>query len=175
MARHPNPNRPRYSAMIGTARRAKGWTQNELAKITHLAPEAIKKYEAGQRMPDYETLYTICSVLDLNINDLGDYELHIKDSVSTYQYYIERPFKEFCQMVDDNIRISTVNSNDSGYDIVIQYTDSNGKVHIAPATQQGIIEKSAKIKRKLQDQYRYKLQKELTKLAIAIATKNSKS
>lgn len=174
MARHPNPNRPRYSAMIGTARRAKGWTQNELAKITHLAPEAIKKYEAGQRMPDYETLYAICSVLDLNINDLVDYELQ-KEGVSTYQYYIERPFKEFCQMVDDNIRISTVNSNDSGYDIVIQYTDSNGKVHIAPATQQGIIEKSAKIKRKLQDQYRYKLQKELTKLAIAIATKNSKS
>ena len=176
MARKPNPNRPRYSAMIGEARRAKGWTQEDLARETNLEPTAIKKYEAGQRCPAFDVLYVICSVLGLDIYDVMDLDLRTGENLSNYHEYVDRPFNEFAKQIDKKISIASL--ADSGYtkgDISILYEGNNGKTYEGITTKTDFILKAAAIRQNLQEEYQKKFSAELSKLAINIAKGNTKT
>ena len=180
MARHPNPNRPNYSKMIGAARRAKGWTQDDLAKATGLESTAIKKYEAGQRQPNHATLHKICSVLNINVYDVidvRDVSPQSKTGLSRWHDYVEKPFEDFCKIVtSDNIRIYKVRSHmHTETDASITFVNPEGKTQTGTTSQMNIVEKASAIREHLESEYRVKLKEELTKLAINIATGKTKS
>ena len=43
-------------------RKAKGWKQDDLAKMVSLSRSAIANYECGLRAPDFSTLEQLCDI-----------------------------------------------------------------------------------------------------------------
>ena len=54
---------------IQNARKAKGMTQDALAKAINVTRQTISNYESGKRLPDVSTLIRISQVLDYNLMD----------------------------------------------------------------------------------------------------------
>lgn len=159
MARHPNPNRPRYSQLIGAARREKHWTQERLAAETGIEPAAIKKYEAGQRQPGFDVLYAICTVLDLDIYYVMDVDLRHGDSMN-YHEYVDKPFNKILSMLDDTVSVTSL--SDSGYTddhISILYND---KERVTTKTE--LIRQATDIRMRLKNEYKVRLAEEINKL-----------
>ena len=168
MPRKPNPNRPHYSVLIGEARRSKGWTQEELARKVNLELTTIKKYETGERTPAFDELYDVCSVLGIDVYDAM--ELDLKKGGSTgYSKYVEKPFKEFCSMINSDIIINEL--DDWGYtddDIEVVY-QTEDDIKSGYTSKIALILKAAAIKKRLQKKYHEDLSKELTDLMVNIA------
>lgn len=55
---------------IQMLRKAKGWTQKELAERLELATGTVQQYELGKRSPSVETLQSIAKLLGVSIDDL---------------------------------------------------------------------------------------------------------
>lgn len=55
---------------IRMMRKAKGMTQEDLAKAIGQSPSSITMYETGRRTPDYDVLETIADVFNVSIFDL---------------------------------------------------------------------------------------------------------
>lgn len=55
-----------YNQKLRSARKKLGITQLELAEKLGSSPSAIGMYEQGRRAPGYETLYKICSILNIS-------------------------------------------------------------------------------------------------------------
>lgn len=159
MSRKLNPNRPRYAAMIGDARRAKGWTQAQLAENVGLEETTIRKYESGQRTPGFDELYNLCSVLNLDIYDVMDMDLKHNESTN-YIEYVDKPYKKILALLDDSI--SVANLADSGYtdnDIAVYYNDNE-----TITTKTELILQAAAIRKQLQVEYKTRLTEEINRL-----------
>lgn len=63
-------NQIRIGAFICERRRAKGWTQNQLAQKLGITDKAISKWEAGKSMPDLSLFMPLCTLLDISLNEL---------------------------------------------------------------------------------------------------------
>lgn len=61
-----------FEERLGRARKEKGYTQEELANRLGVTPQAVSKWERGVGLPDIETLFYICEILDCS----SDYLLH---------------------------------------------------------------------------------------------------
>lgn len=59
-------NNKNYNQKLRSARKKLGITQLELAEKLGSSPSAIGMYEQGRRTPSYETLYKICSILNIS-------------------------------------------------------------------------------------------------------------
>lgn len=59
-----------FQNMLKQLRKAKGLTQDELAKILKVSRSAIGMYENGSREPDYETLEIIADFFNVDIDYL---------------------------------------------------------------------------------------------------------
>jgi transcriptional regulator with XRE-family HTH domain len=57
-----------FSKNLTTARKLKGWTQEQAAEKLFKSRGAYAQYETGKYQPSHETLYFICEVF--NIADL---------------------------------------------------------------------------------------------------------
>lgn len=66
MFQEPNPMQRR----IRELRRARGWTQEELAQQAHLSPDIVSRIERGDRQPRLETLRLIAEAFDLSLTEL---------------------------------------------------------------------------------------------------------
>ena len=63
---------------IGAERRAKGWTQRQLADKLQLTDKAISRWETGKGLPDVSLLLPLANVLDITVGELlaGERHLH---------------------------------------------------------------------------------------------------
>lgn len=62
-----------FSEKIRNARRAKGWTQKDLAQATGMALRTIQNYELGARLPKKRDTYlALAKALDINEDVLLD-------------------------------------------------------------------------------------------------------
>lgn len=55
---------------IGAERRAKGWTQRQLADKLQLTDKAISRWETGKGLPDVSLLLPLANVLDVTVGEL---------------------------------------------------------------------------------------------------------
>ena len=60
-----------FKERIFQARKAKGFSQEELAELVGVSRQAVSKWETGEAMPDTEKLITLCTVLDLDMEYLA--------------------------------------------------------------------------------------------------------
>ena len=51
---------------IFSARKAKGYSQEDLAEIVNVSRQAVSKWETGDAMPDMEKCIALCEALDLS-------------------------------------------------------------------------------------------------------------
>ena len=57
-------------AFISERRKAKGWTQSQLAEKLGITDKAISKWETGRSMPDLSLFMPLCTLLDVTLNEL---------------------------------------------------------------------------------------------------------
>ena len=63
-------NQIRIGAFISERRKAKGWTQSQLAEKLGLTDKAVSKWETGRSMPDLSLFVPLCTLLDITLNEL---------------------------------------------------------------------------------------------------------
>ncbi len=63
-------NQVKIGAFISERRKAKGWTQSQLAEKLEIADKAISKWETGRSMPDLSLFLPLCTLLDVFLNEL---------------------------------------------------------------------------------------------------------
>lgn len=60
-----------FKERIFQARKAKGFSQEDLAELVGVSRQAVSKWETGEAMPDTEKLIALCSALDLDMEYLA--------------------------------------------------------------------------------------------------------
>ena len=63
-------NQIKIGAFISERRKAKGWTQSQLAEKLGITDKAISKWETGRSMPDLSLFMPLCTLLDVTLNEL---------------------------------------------------------------------------------------------------------
>ncbi|MDE7342387.1 MAG: ATP-binding cassette domain-containing protein [Lachnospiraceae bacterium] len=63
-------NQNKIGAFISERRRAKGWTQNDLAEKLGITDKAVSKWETGRSLPDLSLFVPLCDLLDITLNEL---------------------------------------------------------------------------------------------------------
>lgn len=63
-------NQNKIGAFISEHRRAKGWTQNQLAEKLEITDKAVSKWETGRSLPDLSLFVPLCNLLDITLNEL---------------------------------------------------------------------------------------------------------
>lgn len=166
MSKRPRADLPRYAKMIGDARRAKKLTQAQLGKLVGLEETTIRKYENAQRVPAFDEIFNICAVLDLNVFDVMNVDLHQSGSTD-YHEYVDKPFIEFTNMLESKYKIFPL--TDSGYTDDAFLLQDNVKEKVVSKME--FILKASAIRRQLQEKYKKQLANEINKLANCIMKK----
>lgn len=74
----------KFGERLGVYRQNKGFTQEEFAFRMGVTPQAISKWERGQSLPDLSFMNGICSVLDIDANEMLDIlPVHLKEENDT--------------------------------------------------------------------------------------------
>ncbi len=60
----------RIGAFIAERRKAKGWTQSQLAEKLEITDKAVSKWETGRSMPDLSLFMPLCTLLEVTLNEL---------------------------------------------------------------------------------------------------------
>ncbi|MDE7286540.1 MAG: ATP-binding cassette domain-containing protein, partial [Lachnospiraceae bacterium] len=60
----------KIGAFIAECRKKRGWTQNQLAEQLGLTGKAVSKWETGRSMPDLSLFSSLCSLLEISVNEL---------------------------------------------------------------------------------------------------------
>ncbi len=63
-------NQIRTGAFISERRKAKGWTQSQLAEKLGITDKAVSKWETGRSMPDLSLSMPLCTLLDVTLSEL---------------------------------------------------------------------------------------------------------
>lgn len=63
-------NQIKIGTFISERRKAKGWTQSQLAEKLEITDKAISKWETGRSMPDLSLFMPLCTLLDITLNEL---------------------------------------------------------------------------------------------------------
>ena len=63
-------NQIKIGAFISERRKAKGWTQSQLAEKLEITDKAISKWETGRSMPDLSLFIPLCTLLNVTLNEL---------------------------------------------------------------------------------------------------------
>lgn len=63
-------NQGKIGKFISECRKAKGWTQNQLAEKLGITDKAVSKWETGRSMPDLSLFTPLCNLLDISLNEL---------------------------------------------------------------------------------------------------------
>lgn len=83
---------------ISIYRKKAGLTQDELAEKLHVKKTSLASWEQGKSLPDIDTLFTLCDILQVNISVISGFEPqqsqhHLGDGV-------QHAINEFYQAVD---------------------------------------------------------------------------
>lgn len=60
-----------FKERIFQARKAKGYSQEDLAEMVNVSRQAVSKWETGEAMPDMEKFIALCDALDLSMEYLA--------------------------------------------------------------------------------------------------------
>lgn len=63
-------NQTQIGKFISECRKAKGWTQNQLAEKLGITDKAVSKWETGRSMPDLSLFTPLCNLLEITLNEL---------------------------------------------------------------------------------------------------------
>ncbi len=63
-------NQIKIGAFISECRKAKGWTQSQLAEKLEITDKAVSKWETGRSMPDLSMFMPLCTLLGVSLNEL---------------------------------------------------------------------------------------------------------
>lgn len=63
-------NQVKIGTFISECRKAKGWTQNQLAEKLGITDKAVSKWETGRSMPDLSLFTPLCNLLGITLNEL---------------------------------------------------------------------------------------------------------
>ena len=63
-------NQGKIGAFISERRKAKGWTQSQLAEKLGVTDKAVSKWETGRSMPDLSLFMPLCALLEITLNEL---------------------------------------------------------------------------------------------------------
>ena len=63
-------NQIKIGAFISERRKAKGWTQSQLAEKLKITDKAVSKWETGRSMPDLSLFLPLCTLLEVTLNEL---------------------------------------------------------------------------------------------------------
>ncbi|MFG6331492.1 MAG: ATP-binding cassette domain-containing protein [Lachnospiraceae bacterium] len=63
-------NQIKIGAFISERRKAKGFTQSQLAEKLEITDKAVSKWETGRSMPDLSLFVPLCTLLDITLNEL---------------------------------------------------------------------------------------------------------
>ena len=63
-------NQIKIGAFISERRKAKGWTQSQLAEKLEITDKAVSKWETGRSMPDLSLFMPLCTLLGITLNEL---------------------------------------------------------------------------------------------------------
>ena len=63
-------NQIKIGAFISERRKAKGWTQTQLAEKLEITDKAVSKWETGRSMPDLSLFLPLCTLLEVTLNEL---------------------------------------------------------------------------------------------------------
>ncbi len=63
-------NQIKIGAFISERRKAKGWTQSQLAEKLEITDKAVSKWETGRSMPDLSLFLPLCTLLEVTLNEL---------------------------------------------------------------------------------------------------------
>jgi len=63
-------NQVKIGAFISERRKAKGWTQSQLAEKLEITDKAVSKWETGRSMPDLSLFLPLCTLLEVSLNEL---------------------------------------------------------------------------------------------------------
>ena len=63
-------NQEKIGVFIANCRKEKNLTQEQLAEKLGVSNKSISRWENGKTMPDYSILKDLCTVLDIDINEL---------------------------------------------------------------------------------------------------------
>ncbi len=68
-------NQAKIGSFISKCRKAKGWTQSQLAEKLGITDKAVSKWETGNSMPDLSLFTFLCELLGITLNELflGEY------------------------------------------------------------------------------------------------------
>lgn len=69
-----------FSENLKTIRKAKGYTQEELAIKVHVVRQTVSKWEKGLSVPDADVLSHIAEVLEVSVSELLGAEIKQEDS-----------------------------------------------------------------------------------------------
>lgn len=69
-----------FSENLKTIRKAKGFTQEELAIKINVVRQTVSKWEKGLSVPDADALSRIAEVLEVNVSELLGAEIRQEDS-----------------------------------------------------------------------------------------------
>lgn len=83
-------------------RKNKQLTQAQLAQLIHHSKSAISKYECGEIAIDIETLYQIADVLDINIQQLLDYNMPKVFPMPGLQGFFQSPSRFYTYYLNIN-------------------------------------------------------------------------
>ena len=65
---------------IASCRKEKNLTQEQLAEKLYITDRAVSKWERGLSLPDADKMLDLCSILDINVNELLNGEkINMKD------------------------------------------------------------------------------------------------
>lgn len=73
-------NQKKIGKFISERRKHKNLTQQELANLLNISDRAVSKWERGINLPDASLMLELCSILDINVNELLTGEIISKEN-----------------------------------------------------------------------------------------------
>lgn len=92
-------NQEKIGLFIAKCRKDKNLTQEELAEKIGVTSKSVSRWENGKTMPDYSILKSLCSLLEVDVNELLAGEKIKREEILTYSNdNIDLILKEYYKM-----------------------------------------------------------------------------
>lgn len=92
-------NNLKIGKFIAECRKEKCFTQAQLAEMLNITDRAVSKWETGKSMPDVSIMLALCSILDINVNELLNGE---RLNMEEYNDKAERLLLEMAKKEEQN-------------------------------------------------------------------------
>ena len=89
------------AAVVRTARKAKGLTQEQVSALIERTPESLSNVERGHALPSIETLVALCDVLEIEPEDVLQRRPAFRQQFNTAQHRLVQEIQEIVRNLDE--------------------------------------------------------------------------